>query len=119
MIGFPFQIIQQHLNQIIDIQELKLGIPIIHCDRKVVCNIITECSDSTVVVRTTPFAKEIWKPVYKNLRSSLFLISEEQFLTGKLAFAVFRIGITSNQCRLYRAGKHDRTPIAMPLQCIK
>ena len=111
---------QQHLfDQIIDVEELQFRTPVIYLNRKIIGNIITECSHRRIIVRTAPFAEQIRETIDQHFRPRLLTVLPEQFLARQLALPVLAAGIAPFKARLNTAGEHDRRFIPVLLQRIQ
>ncbi len=85
----PFQRIKQFSNQIVNIQKLQFGRRVIDGDGQVVCIVVAESGNGTVIVRAAPLAEEVWETVDKYLCARLLCVAEEKLFARQLAFAVF------------------------------
>ena len=109
-----------HLFQkIVDEQKFQFHTGIIDRDRQVICDMMTERADRTVVFRPYPFSRKIREPIYQNRHASLGFILKKQFLARFFAEAVFRRPEPSRKRRLYGRTQHHRRLAFMLLQCLK
>ena len=69
---------------------------------------MAEGSDRTVIIRANPLSYYIGKAINQDLRSCLFSILKEEFLSRLLTASVFRRPETAGKTCLYTAGKHYR-----------
>ena len=107
------------VHEVIDIEKLHLDAPVIYLDRKVVRDVVAECRDRGIVVRTAPLSEEVRETIYKNLRSCFLAVIEHQFFSGLLALAVFACSETACESGLNRAGDHYRAVVAVFLESVK
>ena len=104
----------QLVDHIIHIDKVHHHLRIIHLDRQVVRDIVTESRHCTVIVRTAPFPEHVRKTIDQDLRPSLSGILEQEVLSCPL-----RLAIRIVQRRLRRRRDHHRTGIAVFLQRIQ
>ena len=97
MMFFTLQSIYHFFYKVIDIKKFKLYTGIINLYGKVVGDVVAECGNRTVIIGTTPFAKEIRETIYQYSGTCFSTIFKEQFLTRQLALTVIAGTITANQ----------------------
>ena len=94
---FSLQCVEHFLHQIVDKQHFQLHRRVVDRNGQVVCNIVAEGADRTVVVGAYPFAHQIRKTVDQNLRPGFLAVGKEQFLPCLFGKPVFRCAETPLQ----------------------
>ena len=107
------------IHQVVYIQQLHLYTAVIHLNRQVVRNIMAERGNGRVVVRATPFSKQVRETIYQHLGTGLLGIREHQLLAGFLAPAVLAVAKTTCQRGLHRGGNHHRASVMVFEECIQ
>ena len=115
---FAFERIQHFHNEIVDIEQLELGAPVIDRDGQVVRQIVAEGGNRAVVVRAAPLAEQVRESVDQHPRASLPGVIKEQLLARFFAPSVITV-IASDASSLNGGGKHNRAGVLMPFQRIK
>ena len=87
----------QLVHHVIYIDKVHHHLRIIHLDRQVVRDIVTESRHCTVIVRAAPFPEHIRKTIDQDSRTRLFGILEQKVLSRPL-----RLAIRIIQCSLRR-----------------
>ena len=73
-IFLAFQGMNHLVYEIVNVKQLQFYTWVIDLYRKVVSDVVAECSDSTVVVGTTPFAVKVRKTINQHFGSRIFTI---------------------------------------------
>ena len=91
--------VKHFFNQIVNVEQFKLCRTVINLYRQIICDIIAESRNSTVVIRSAPLAEQVRETVNVDLRARFFCVVEKQVLARKFASAILAI-ITSDKCSL-------------------
>mgnify|MGYP006924771117 CR=1 FL=1 len=97
---FPaFQEVVHSFDEVIDIEQLELGISVIHREGLVIGYRPAECADGTVILRTA-VPHEVRETVNCHFCSRFLSIREEKIFPRFLAPAIWAISEASGECRL-------------------
>ena len=76
------------IYEVVDVEKLHRNTSVVDLNWQVVGYIITECGDGTVVIGTTPLAKEIRETVDEYMGSYLLAILEEEIFACLLTTTI-------------------------------
>ena len=109
----PLQRTYHLVHKVVDVQDFKFDFRVVDHYGKVICDVVAECGDGTVVVRTAPLAVEVRETVDKHSGACLIPVTEHQFLAGLLAAPVFGVAETSGKGGLNGAADHHRAGVVV------
>ena len=115
---FPFQKIEHPFHQVVNIEKLQLGAPVIYMEFFIVGNSPAEGADSAVVLRPG-VAHQVRKSVNRYPGPSFSSIGEKQILSSFLGSAIFRIPKASCQGGLDGGRQHNRGLVIILLQGVQ
>ena len=95
MMFIAFQPCNHLVNKIVNVKQFQLHTWVVNGVRKVISKSVTESGYCTVVVRTAPLAKQVWKSIHQHFNSCLLPILQEQVLTGLLAAPILAVSKTT------------------------
>ena len=107
------------VHEIVNVEELQFHGRIVDSDREAVGDVVAECRDGAVVVRTAPFAVEVREAVHEDLRARLTTIFKEQVLAGLLAAAVLAVAEAAGKGGLRAGREHHRAGVAVFLEGVQ
>ena len=89
MVLLTFEGADHLIDKVVDVEELHINGRVVDSDGEVVGDVVTESSNSAVVVRSAPLSIEIREPIDKYFGSCFFAVLEYQFFASLLTFAIF------------------------------
>ena len=83
--------------EIVYIKDLHLHTSVIDLNRQTICDIVAECGDSRVIVRTAPFSVKVRETIYEHFRTGFFPVFQKKIFACFLAAAILTIAETTCQ----------------------
>ena len=106
-VGTALQGVQHLLHQVVDVEQLQLGVGVVDLDGQVVGDVITERGHHAVVVGAAPFAEQVGEPVQQHGSTGLLAVSEEKLLSRQLGAAVVGFPVPADKRGLDGAGQQN------------
>ena len=103
MVLLTFEGADHLIDKVVDVEELHINGRVVDGDGEVVGDVVTESSNSAVVVRSAPLSIEIRESIDKYFGSCFLAVLEHQFLASLLTFAIFAGAKATCKGRLDRA----------------
>ena len=107
------------IYQIINVKDFHLYTAVVNLNWEIIGNIVTEGSNGTIIIRTTPLTEKVWEAVDEHFGPYFPSVLEKEVFTSFLATTIFRIAKTTSEGSLGRAREHHGTAVFMCLQCVK
>ena len=85
-------------HKVVDVEQFELHCPVVDGYRQIICNIIAEGSHGGIIIRSAPFAKQVWETVNQHLRSCFLAVRKDKLLARLFASAVVRVIATDAGC---------------------
>lgn len=111
-VGMSLDGVQDFLDQIVDIYELKRGVGITNRDRQISRYVVAKGCDDGIVVGSAPLAEEIGQAIHHDIRTRFPAVFENELLCALLGLPVEAAGVASRQTRLNGRGQqHGTAPV--------
>ena len=96
MLFLALEQVKHTLNQVVDVEQLYIGVSVVDGIWQVVRNSVAEGRDRAVIIRAA-VPHQVREAINRDLGTGFLAVSKQQLLSCQLAFAVVRLTVTTDK----------------------